>query len=68
MDQNNTNVTLQDIATVVQIIDACSERGSFKGGELSVVGALREKFNAIVEANTPKEEKGAEQSGDEAGE
>lgn len=56
MDQKNTNVTLQDIATVVQIIDACSERGSFKGNELSVVGELREKFNAIVDANKPKDE------------
>lgn len=68
MDQKNTNVTLQDIATVVQIIDACSERGSFKGNELSVVGELREKFNAIVETNKPKEEQEAEQSEEQAGE
>jgi len=56
MTQKDTNVTLQDIATVVQIIDACSERGSFKGTELTVVGELREKFSAIVEANKPKDE------------
>lgn len=56
MTQKDTNVTLQDIATVVQIIDACSERGSFKGNELAVVGELREKFNTIVQANKPKDE------------
>lgn len=52
----NVNITLQDIVTVVQIIDACSERGAFKGEELSVVGQVREKFNTIVQANLPKEE------------
>ena len=70
MENQNTNVTLQDIAVVVQIIDACSERGSFKGNELSAVGALREKFNRIVQENAPKgEEAGTEDAGaTEAGE
>ena len=52
----NNNITLQDLVTVVQIIDACSERGAFKGEELAAVAVVREKFNQIVKANMPKEE------------
>jgi len=55
MTETANSVNLQDIAVVVQIIDACSERGAFKGNEMATVGALREKFNSIVEANMPKE-------------
>ena len=48
----NTNVeaqaegvqlSLQDIATMVQIIDLCSKRGGFEGPELETVGALRNR-------------------------
>jgi hypothetical protein len=54
-EQTNVNLTLQDLATVVNVIDVCSQRGAFKGEELSVVGQLREKFAAVVKANTPTE-------------
>jgi hypothetical protein len=54
-EQTNINLTLQDLATVVNVIDVCSQRGAFKGEELSVVGQLREKFAAVVKANTPAE-------------
>ena len=50
------NITLNDIAMVVGIIDVCSERGAFKGAELANVGVLREKFVAFLNANKPKEE------------
>ena len=65
-EQTNINLTLQDLATVVNIIDVCSQRGAFKGDELSVVGQLREKFAAVVKANTPAET--AEEEKEEAGE
>ena len=51
-----TNITLQDMITMVNIIDACSERGSFKGNELAIIGALREKIAAFVKANQKQEE------------
>lgn len=51
----DVNITLQDLATIVNIIDVCSQRGAFKGEELSVVGQVREKVAAIVKANTPAE-------------
>ena len=33
-------LSLQDIATTVQVIDICSRRGGFEGAELSAVGGL----------------------------
>ena len=50
------NVTLQDMVTMVNIIDVCSERGAFKGNELSVVGQLREKLALFVRENQPAAE------------
>lgn len=49
MDQ--ANITLQDLSVIVSIIDACSERGAFKGNELLIVGQLREKVSAFVKQN-----------------
>ena len=46
---------LNDFALVVNIIDACTERGAFKGNELAPIGQLREKFVAFIKANTPEE-------------
>lgn len=65
-EQTNTNITLQDLATVVNIIDVCSQRGAFKGDELNVVGQVREKIVAIVKANTPAET--AQEEKEETGE
>jgi hypothetical protein len=55
-----TNVTLQDMVTTVNIIDVCSERGAFKGNELAVVGQLREKLAAFVRENQPQQTEQAE--------
>lgn len=41
-------LTVQDLAIVVNLIDACVERGSFKGNEIYNVGQLREKLASIV--------------------
>ena len=46
-------LTLGDIATVVQIIDLVSRRGGFEGQELETVGALRSKVVKFLEANKP---------------
>lgn len=56
-------LTIQDLAVVVNLIDACVERGSFKGNEIYNVGQLREKLASIVIAA----QKAAEDAG-EAGE
>ena len=49
-------LSLQDIATAVQIIDICSRRGGFEGNELAAVGGLRERFVSFVQANTAKDD------------
>lgn len=48
-----TAITLQDLNIVISIIDACSERGAFKGNELMIVGQIREKISAFVKQNQP---------------
>ena len=47
------NITATDIATVVRIIDAGSQRGAWRGEELATIGAVRDKFSAVVKALTP---------------
>lgn len=56
--QENTEpqLSVQQIAAVVQIIDLSSERGAFRGSELSAVGNIRDSFAAFVEFHVPKEE------------
>jgi len=49
-------LNLSDFIAMVNIIDVCTERGSFKGNELLVVGTLREKLASFVNANTPQED------------
>ena len=49
--ENQGQITLNDFATAVNLIDICTERGSFKGNELLIVGQLREKFSNFVRAN-----------------
>jgi hypothetical protein len=43
-------ITVQDLAGLVSIIDVCSQRGAFRGEELSGVGRVRETLLAEVQA------------------
>lgn len=49
-------LSLQDIATMVQIIDICSKRGGFEGPEMEAVGSLRTRTVKFLEANNPQGE------------
>ena len=51
-----TSITLNDMIMMVNIIDACSERGAFKGNELASVGTLRDKLATFVRENKPEDE------------
>lgn len=42
------SISLNDLQTLLQIIDLSSERGAFKGPELSQVGATRDKLAAFL--------------------
>jgi len=50
------NITIQDISTIIKIIDVCTKRGAFEGSELLIVGQLREKLDSIVKTNASKTE------------
>jgi hypothetical protein len=49
----DTSITLNDIALVVQLIDVASTRGAIRGKEMSAIGNLRERFVAFLTANQP---------------
>jgi hypothetical protein len=44
-----TQLTLNDIASVINIIDAVSTRGAFRGEELAEIGTLRNKFATFLQ-------------------
>lgn len=51
-------LSLQDIATMVQIIDICSKRGGFEGPELEAVGGLRNRVVAFLNEASKGQEEG----------
>ncbi len=60
--QESSGVTAGDLALMVQVIDAGSQRGAWRGEELATVGALRNKIAAIVKALNPQAEETAEKT------
>lgn len=50
------NISINDIANCLNIIDVVSQRGAIKGPELTSVGQLRDKFALFIEQNKPPEE------------
>jgi hypothetical protein len=52
-EQPKPTIDINDLASVVQLIDVCSTRGAFRGEELAMIGGLRTKLAEIVKANTP---------------
>lgn len=51
------NLTIQDIANAVAIIDTCVKRGAFEGSEITSVGSVRDKFVLFIEKNKAAEQK-----------
>tara|TARA_R110001606_G_scaffold49611_1_gene125106 strand:- start:2508 stop:2774 length:267 start_codon:yes stop_codon:yes gene_type:complete len=63
-DAESTQITLQQVAQVVDVIDLCSTRGAFKGEELEVVGQLRNAYARFFKANAPQESPTSEETGE----
>jgi hypothetical protein len=57
-------LTVNDIAAALQVIDVATARGAIRGDELSPVGALRDRFAAFVRA--AQEQAAANQAGESA--
>lgn len=55
VEGQNPQLSLQDIATMVQIVDICSRRGGFEGQELEAVGGLRNRIVRFLNAAAPKD-------------
>jgi hypothetical protein len=53
MKEESSEISLNDLVLVVNIIDTCTERGSFKGNEILTIGNLREKLVQFIKANSP---------------
>lgn len=53
--QEPVQISLQDIATVVQLIDVVSRRGGIEGNEMAGVGMLRNKLEIFLRQNAPKD-------------
>jgi hypothetical protein len=53
--QEPVQIGLQDIATIVQLIDVVSRRGGIEGRELAGVGMLRNKLETFLQQNAPKD-------------
>jgi hypothetical protein len=50
-EQSQTpGLSLQDLLTVVQLIQLCSQRGTFRADELEQVGALYNKLIAFLQS------------------
>lgn len=44
---------IQDLAATIQIIDVATQRGAFRGEELSQIGGVRDRVSAFIKANEP---------------
>ena len=58
----NAQLTLNDIISVKNLIEASSSRGAFKAHELKSVGELYEKIARFIEASTPPQQPAPDQA------
>ena len=49
-----TELSVQDIANAVAIIDICVKRGAIEGKELTAVGTVRDRLSKYVEERNIK--------------
>jgi len=53
---NDTGLTIRDLAQVVEIVKVCSARGAFRADELSGVGLLYDRLSSFLQSVTPPTE------------
>ena len=58
----NAQLTLADLASIKNIIEAASTRGAFRANELTVVGTMYDKLSAFIKASQTAAQEQAEQS------
>jgi len=68
-ENNEPQISLADFSAALQVIDVCTQRGAFRGEELSSVGQLRDRINTFVQHHAPAKEEGeAEEATEEVAE
>ena len=63
--QEDTSISLNDLQVLANIVDLATQRGAFRGNELSQVGAVFDKLSAFLAQVAAAQ---AEQAGEEASE
>jgi hypothetical protein len=63
--QEDTSISLNDLQVLANIVDLASQRGAFRGNELTQVGAVFDKLSAFLAQVAAAQ---AEQEGGEASE
>lgn len=53
---NKPQISVNDLAVLIQILDLGSEKGLFKGPDLKAVGEVRERVIEYIKANTAQGE------------
>tara|TARA_Y100000004_G_scaffold127265_1_gene143274 strand:- start:2655 stop:2942 length:288 start_codon:yes stop_codon:yes gene_type:complete len=62
---NKPEITLNDFAAILRIVDVASRRGAFEGKELSSVGNVRDKVEAFLSFYAPKQDGEGEEAAPE---
>lgn len=55
-EKEAVSFTIKDLIDIVNIIDFAASKGIFVGVDMEFVGVRRNKLQAFIEQNTPKEE------------
>lgn len=60
------SISLNDLQVLGQIVDLASQRGAFRGAELTSVGAIYDKLTAFLAFVAEQQAEQADNAGDEA--
>jgi hypothetical protein len=55
-EQKSPELSLNDLASIRNLIEVVTQRGAFKANELSSVGVLFDKLNVFLEASLAKQQ------------
>lgn len=62
--QEDTSISLNDLQVLANIVDLASQRGAFRGNELTQVGAVFDKLSAFLAQVAAAQAEQAEEDGE----